>query len=333
MHCFDARLTLQVVTLSQLKVFVLVARLGSVKAAASALGVSEPAVSQALAALRQHLGDPLLARVGPNMELTEAGRRVVGIASQMVNLATDAELTVRQSQGAPALLRVATTETIADAVGPSLLQAFASKVGNVEMTLSVASSEQMAALLSERLADVALGPRLSSSGGDSFESDPLLKVRLVFASAPTLALAANKSIAPHTLRDYQWVVDSSALDPTSEVALVLGRLRVPETRVRVCANPSAAVAAAAHGDGIVPAVEHLVSSEFASGALVRLAVTDTPIPLVWHVSTLATDRRPPIVDRFRRFLGTVDAMQAMHRVDGSVPVHRFRPPVHVTIWS
>jgi hypothetical protein len=26
-------------------------------------------------------------------------------------------------------------------------------------------------------------------------------------------------------------------------------------------------------------------------------------------------------------------LQAMHRADGSVPVSRFRPPVHVTLWS
>ena len=43
-------------TLTQLNAFVLVARLGSVTSAASALGVSESAVSQALTALRQHLG-------------------------------------------------------------------------------------------------------------------------------------------------------------------------------------------------------------------------------------------------------------------------------------
>ena len=44
-------------TLTQLNAFVLVARLGSVTAAANALGVSESAVSQALSALRLHLGD------------------------------------------------------------------------------------------------------------------------------------------------------------------------------------------------------------------------------------------------------------------------------------
>ncbi|MGZ4773000.1 MAG: helix-turn-helix domain-containing protein, partial [Ilumatobacteraceae bacterium] len=54
-------------TLAQLKVFVLVSRLGSVRAAAAAVGVSEPAVSQALAALRQHLADPLISRTGTGL--------------------------------------------------------------------------------------------------------------------------------------------------------------------------------------------------------------------------------------------------------------------------
>src|SRR5262249_42859982 len=62
-----------VMTLTQLNAFVLVARLGSVTAAANALGVSEPAVSQALSALRQHLGDQLLTR-GPAGAALPAGR-------------------------------------------------------------------------------------------------------------------------------------------------------------------------------------------------------------------------------------------------------------------
>ncbi|MCI0686802.1 MAG: LysR family transcriptional regulator, partial [Sporichthyaceae bacterium] len=60
-------------TLTQLGAFVLVARLGSVKAAATTLGVSEPAVSQALAALRLHLGDQLIVRGSSGMTLTTGG--------------------------------------------------------------------------------------------------------------------------------------------------------------------------------------------------------------------------------------------------------------------
>ena len=61
-------------TLTQLGAFVLVARLGSVRAAAQVLGVSEPAVSQALAALRKHLDDDLLVRSTTGMNLTDGGQ-------------------------------------------------------------------------------------------------------------------------------------------------------------------------------------------------------------------------------------------------------------------
>jgi len=49
-------------TLGQLRSFATVARLGSVKAAAFELSVSEPAVSEAVTALRRDLGDELFVR-------------------------------------------------------------------------------------------------------------------------------------------------------------------------------------------------------------------------------------------------------------------------------
>ncbi len=128
-----------VVTLNQLKVFVLVVRLGSMRAAASALGVSEPAVSQALGALRERLGDPLIERTNGSISLTPAGQRVVGLASQMVNLAVATEEAVRAAQGAPDLLRVVASADVGDAVAPALLQAFNRRAAKVEATLGIAT--------------------------------------------------------------------------------------------------------------------------------------------------------------------------------------------------
>ena len=81
-------------TLTQLNAFVLVARLGSVRAAASALGVSESAVSQALTALRQDLGDQLITRSQVGMMLTPGGSRLLGTASQIVVLGAEAHAAV-----------------------------------------------------------------------------------------------------------------------------------------------------------------------------------------------------------------------------------------------
>jgi DNA-binding transcriptional LysR family regulator len=316
------------VTLTQLEAFVLVARLGSVKAAAQALGVSEPAVSGALAALRQHLGDPLVVRGPTGMALTAGGQRVVGIASQMVNLAVEAEAAIRHAQGAPELLRVVATSTLAEFVAPSLLTAFAARVGAVEASVGLATAAEMSALVQERLADVALGPRLAG-----LESEPMMRYRLVVVAAPGGPLAGRARAPARGVAGVDWLVDASGADPDSEVGGLLRRLRVPEGRVKVFPSQAAAWAAAADGHGVAPAVAHLVARDVGRGALVVLPLEGTPIDELWYVSTVSADRRSPAVTRLRRFLATPDAMQAMQRADGSVPVSRFRPPVYVTIWS
>ncbi|MHB1931361.1 MAG: LysR family transcriptional regulator, partial [Acidimicrobiales bacterium] len=82
-----------------------------------------------------------------------------------------------------------------------------------------------------------------------------------------------------------------------------------------------------------PAISHLVARDVERGALVRLDVVSTPVQLLWHATALPEPRRAPGVTALLRFLVTPEAMQAMHRSDGSVPASRFRPPVYVTLWS
>lgn len=149
-------------TLAQLNAFLLVARLGSVTAAASALGVSEPAVSQALAALRQHLGDPLVTRRPNGMTLTLGGSRLLPVASQMIALGAEAEAAVRAARGAPEQLRVVATSPIAEFLATPLVDAFTRRLASgVEASCGVATSREMPVLVVNRLADLALGPPLS----------------------------------------------------------------------------------------------------------------------------------------------------------------------------
>lgn len=322
------------VTLTQLEAFVLVARLGSVKAAAGALGVSEPAVSSALASLRHQLGDPLVVRRGNAMALTAGGQRVVGIASQMVNLAAEAESAVRQANGAPALVRVVATATVAEFVAPPLLAAFGARATSVTTSVGVAEAGEAAALLHERLADVCLGPRLAGELAAGIDTVPMMRYGLVVVASPRHRLAGAAGPLPWAqLTGEDWLVDPSGTDRSSEVGMLLARLHVPDERVRVFGSLTAAWAAAQAGEGVAPAIAHLVARDVARGLLTRLDVVATPLQLLWHASTLPEPRRAPGVGALLRFLTTPEAMQAMHRNDGSVPASRFRPPVYVTLWS
>jgi LysR family transcriptional regulator, low CO2-responsive transcriptional regulator len=319
------------VTLTQLKVFVLVTRLGSMKAAASTLGVSEPAVSQALTALRNHLGDPLLVRSGASMELTPAGQRVIALASQIVSLAVDAEAAVREGSNAPQLLRVVATSTIADSIGPAVLQAFAARVGNVEINLGTATTAEMTALLHERLADVALGPKpLTDTDGLSIAA--LLRWRLVMVASAERALSVRQPTLQE-LSNEVWLTDPSGRDPASLVHQLLERLAVPSARVRVFPNQAAALDAAARGGGIVPAVDHLLERDLSDRGLQRIDVHGSQLETNWCVSSLLPDRRSEIASRFVRYLSTPDAHREMRHLADGVPAAKFRPPVYVTIWS
>jgi len=316
------------VTLTQLEAFVLVARLGSVKAAAKVLGVSEPAVSGALAALRQHLADPLLQRSATGMELTVGGQRLVSIASQIVNLAVEAEAAIRDAQGAPELLRVVATSTVAEYVAPALLNVFTARTSSVEASVGLTSDAEMSALLLERLADVGLGPRLAG-----VTSEPMMRYRLIVVAAPGHRLARVRPVPTAALSGQDWLVGPAGADPSSDSGRLLARLGVPESRLRVFPSEAAAWVTAAEGHGLSPAVHHLVAPELSRGVLVPVAVEGTPADLFWYVSTLSPDRRSPAASRLRRFLATPDAMHVMARADGSVPAARFRPPVYVTLWS
>ncbi|MEU5883457.1 LysR family transcriptional regulator [Spirillospora sp. NPDC047279] len=298
-------------TLTQLRAFVLVARLGSVQEAAHALAVSEPAVSQALAALRRHLGDPLLVRGQDGMTLTEAGARLLPIAAQILTLEAEAQSSIH----APQTLRVIATPALAEYVATPLLDAFVGRsAAKLDANASTVTTREIPGLLHNRLADIALGPCLND--------DPTLRSTPIFRT--TLVALGVGPHAPHTT----WLVDPSGTDPRSETAALLRRLKISEEHIRVHPTQTSACSAAAEGNGVAIAVSHL----HRGGLATAITTPATPLPITWHATTLA-DHGHRLAGAFRRYLTTPDALHIMRNPTSGVPPSRFRPPVHVTIWS
>jgi DNA-binding transcriptional LysR family regulator len=317
----------KVMTLTQLNAFVLVARLGSVTSAANALGVSESAVSQALTALRQHLGDQLVSRGPSGMTLTAGGSRLLATASQIVVLGAEAHAAVRAAQGAPEQLRVVASPTFAEFVASPLTEAFRRRfAGPLEVSAGVAVTQEMGVLVGNRLADVAIGPRVAGDPDLPVVSEPIFRYRLVVVTAGQSRLRGSP-------QQWRWLVDPSGTDPESDTGQLLKALRIPEDMIGVFPNQTAAWAAAADGAGVAPAVEHLVTQQLRRGELSLVDVPGTPVDGCWHVTLLERQHRSTVASALRRFLTTPEAMQLMRAPTAGVPPSRFRPPVYVTIWS
>jgi molybdate transport repressor ModE-like protein len=314
-------------TLTQLSAFILVARLGSVTAAAKTLGVSEPAVSQALAALRSQHGDRLVERGSGGMTLTPGGSRLLPIASQMVALGAEADAAVRAAQGAAEQLRLVVTDEFAEFVANPLLEAFNNRSGDsVDASPGVAASAEMPVLVANRLADVAIGPQLVSDPAYDLICEPIFRCRLVAVGSPRLRHQGSPAKWP-------WLAGPSATDPGSDAGLLLRQLHVPQDTIQVFPNQTAAWAAAASGAGVAVAVEHLVAHQLQRRELTIVPTPATPAAVCWHATTLPRERRPIAALSLLHFLSTPQAMRIMRSPGAGVPPARFRPPVYVTIWS
>src|SRR5258708_28201871 len=101
-------------TLEQLRIFVAVAEREHLTQAASALHLTPSAVSSAVRALEDRYGAPLFHRVGRRIEITEAGRILLGEAKVTLAHAQAAELALSELGGLKrGTLNIQASQTIA----------------------------------------------------------------------------------------------------------------------------------------------------------------------------------------------------------------------------
>jgi DNA-binding transcriptional LysR family regulator len=318
-------------TLAQLHSFVLVARLGSVKAAAAELEVTEPAVSVAVAALRRELGDELFIRDGRGIALTAGGRRLATLAGEILGLAEQARRSVQDSPGQPRHLQVAATNVVAEHIGP-MIDAFTSRNDNLEIAIEEVPGAAIADLLQQRRADIALGPPPAAERSATIASVPFLRCHMIIAAAPGHPLAGRRDIPPSALQGQRWLIGPPDLDPTTTTGLFFARTGLKPTDVSAYTSHAAAIAAAAAGEGILLTLAHSVVQEIRRRGLTRLDVLGTPIIELWHASTLGLGRALPAALALQRFATTSDATQAMSSGRAGATSTRVRPAVHVTLW-
>ncbi len=319
-------------TLAQLQSFVLVARLGSVKAAAAELGVTEPAVSVAVAALRRELGDELFVRDGRAIALTAGGRRLAALASEILGLADQARRSVQDSPGQSRLMQVAVTNVVAEHVGP-LIDAFTARDPGLEVAIETVAGDSMAELLEHRRADITLGPPPAPERAATVATVPFLRCRLIAVAAPGHPLAGRPDISPAELAGERWLLGPPELDPTTGAGLLFARLGIAPSEVVGYTSHAAAVAAAAAGDGVVLTLAHTVIEELRRRALTRIDLRGTPMLEMWHASTLGFGRALPAALALQRFATSPEATQAISTGRAGTASSRARPRPHVTLWS
>jgi DNA-binding transcriptional LysR family regulator len=160
-----------------------VAERGSFSAAAEALGISQPAVSQQMAALEREIGQTLIDRRGRRTQLTERGRVVHRYAQRMLALSDEFH---RELAGAEGPLRgslvVGSSTGLGEHVLPILLGGFRAEHPGVAVSLQI---EVTSTVIDRVLAhDLELGVVGAVRPHRALVYEPFLRDRVILAVPP-----------------------------------------------------------------------------------------------------------------------------------------------------
>ncbi|NNE89230.1 MAG: LysR family transcriptional regulator [Silicimonas sp.] len=147
-------------TIEQMRTFLSVVRLGGVRRAAQALGLTQPAVTARIKNLEDMLSCALFDRTSAGMKLTKRGEILLAHAEKFEHLAELVERDVVDPAGVEGRLRLGASETIAQCWLPELVSKLHGAHPKLEIELNVDVSSHLRSSLLNREIDLAilLGP-------------------------------------------------------------------------------------------------------------------------------------------------------------------------------
>jgi DNA-binding transcriptional LysR family regulator len=143
--------------LHKLRIFVAIARLGGFTRAADDLHMTQPTVSQQLAALEAQLGTPLFERDTRRLRLTAAGEALLTYGERLLTQADEAVEAARAAAGlADRTLRLGAGHILAAYLLPGLLRQFQTRFPGCAVRITVGNTGELLTQVAAEAVELAL---------------------------------------------------------------------------------------------------------------------------------------------------------------------------------
>ncbi|MBA2681632.1 MAG: LysR family transcriptional regulator [Ktedonobacteraceae bacterium] len=144
-------------TLAQLQAFVTVTETGSFTTASEILGMTQSAVSHAIAGLETELGVTLLRRERAGLSLTDVGQRIILNAREILAQAESIRQEAATARGLEAgKLRLGSISSVSARFLPGALRLFRQRYPKIEIVLLEGSDQEVRAWIEARIVDVGV---------------------------------------------------------------------------------------------------------------------------------------------------------------------------------
>ncbi|SRR5258707_6954430 len=276
-------------TLRQLRVFCMVARLLSYTRAAEELGCQQPTVSVLVAELERVTQLTLLEQRGKHLVLTDEGQELYAHAQQVIAVADEAWQAMAELRGVTMAervpVRVAADTTVGTYVLPHLLGDFHQRRPDVVLNLYVANRADVRAHLLAGEVDLVIAGRPPAV--DGLVTEPFLANQLVTIAAPGHVLVGRIQLPLTRLAEEVFLLREVGSGTRAAVEEMFEVTGIPLKIGMVLGHIEAIKQAVAAGLGVSVLSEAAVRREVRYRTLVILDVEHFPIQRRWYIARLA----------------------------------------------
>lgn len=255
-----------------------VVRAGGFRAAADALGLSQSAVSNRIAALERRLGVLLFDRSRRQASLTLVGRRMLEECERLIALRDQIAEGISGASIA-GTLRLGVAETIVHTRLRKIVKVLGEAAPALRIELSVEVSERLAAMLVGDEIDLAVMLRQSVPAGAT--GGPIGKTSLGWYAAPGLALG-SEPLSLAALARHPIVSFSRGTPPYREVERLFAQPEIDPPILHGSASLATVLSLVEDGLGIGTLPAEMVARDVAAGRIVPVAVEAALAPSDLH---------------------------------------------------
>ncbi|KPM52744.1 hypothetical protein CcI49_25685 [Frankia sp. CcI49] len=236
--------------ISQCSALVAASDSGSFTMAARRLGISQSAVSHAIAAMEADLGCALLERGRGGARLTDAGRAVIDHARAVVTQAEQIRRAARLARdGTDGTIRFATSQSFTSGFLPRVIDVLRVEAPRLRVELSEGTDQQIARWLRQRTVDVGVVTMPKTD----LSTVPLWRDEFQLLVPTSHQLAALDAVDTRAVAEHPLLLPVGAVEPSVRAALRLVGLEPTVSYRMNDLNGLLAMVAAGLGIAILPA--------------------------------------------------------------------------------
>lgn len=289
-------------TLRHLKIFITVADCGSMTAAAKAMFITQPTVSQAVSELENYYGVKLFDRLSRRLYITEIGKHLLSYARHIIALFDEMEQAMKNPD-LIGILKIGASVTVGAYLLPQLVHEFVNTYPSLQIQAVIKNTKDIEGLILKNVVDFGVVEGVVHN--PDIVSTAFMDDELVLVCSMRHPLNGAKSISRFELSQLDFIVREQGSGTRELFESVMAANDINWRLVWECNGSDGIKSAVKNGIGVTVISKRLVEDEVKAKELCIIKVDDLDFKrkfsIIYHKNKYLTEAMKVFFDMCHAF--------------------------------